>query len=501
MALQTGQLFGNYRIVRLIGEGGFGEVYLAENPLIDRRVAVKVLHAALAQDAELVRRFLNEARAASAIRHPNIIDVLDAGGTADGAPYILMEFLEGVSLQKRLADVGRLAVPQVLDIASQAGSALAAAHAAGIVHRDLKPENLFLVPDTGAPTGERVKVLDFGIAKMKHGSKTGGTVRTQSGLIMGSPAYMSPEQCKDSADVDLRSDIYSFATILYELLAGRTPYVAATGTELLVMHLTETPRPLRELAADVPAQVESAIMRALARAREDRFDGISAFLGALRETAGRGTVDLSQPSSPAASPAFGAGPLPRTERIVPVQPNTTFSRSTGDLESAFDDEPPSVHRGRRIALVGIGALALCAAVVGVGLKVRARAGGDGQGLTKKPATLLRPIAAQPEPLIAPPPPTTKPAIPNEPDIPTAEAIQKREEVIAADSTQPAAKHPTVAGGERAKRTVRGRTGIHAREGEPRNILPKIPETVEPPVVKPPPEKSETAPMIIKHKKF
>jgi len=148
MPLQAGQLFGNYRVVRLIGEGGFGEVYLAENPLIDRRVAVKVLHAALAQDEELVRRFLNEARAASAIRHPNIIEVLDAGGTPDGAPYILMEFLDGVSLQKRLADAGRLALPQVLDIANQAGSALAAAHAVGIVHRDLKPENLFLVPDT-----------------------------------------------------------------------------------------------------------------------------------------------------------------------------------------------------------------------------------------------------------------------------------------------------------------------------------------------------------------
>ena len=220
--MEVGQLFGNYRMVRLLGEGGFGEVYLVENPLIHRRAAVKVLHAGLARDAELVRRFLNEARAASAIRHPNIVDVLDAGGTADGAPYILMEFLEGVSLQKRLADRGRLALPLVLDIARQAGSALAAAHAAGIVHRDLKPENLFLVPDTSAPGGEKVKVLDFGIAKIKHGSSSGGTVKTRTGIIMGSPAYMSPEQCKDSADVDLRSDVYSFATILYEMLAGRT---------------------------------------------------------------------------------------------------------------------------------------------------------------------------------------------------------------------------------------------------------------------------------------
>ena len=188
---------------------------------------MKVLHTALAQDAELVRRFLNEARAASAIRHRNIIEVFDAGVTPEGAPYILMEFLEGVLLQRRLAERGRLTLPQTLEIARQAGSALAAAHAAGIVHRDLKPENLFLVPDLGPPGGERVKILDFGIAKIKRAGGTGGTLRTQTGLIMGSPAYMSPEQCKDSADVDLRSDIYSFAIIVYEMLTGRTPRTTA----------------------------------------------------------------------------------------------------------------------------------------------------------------------------------------------------------------------------------------------------------------------------------
>jgi serine/threonine-protein kinase len=355
MALQAGQLFGNFRIVRLIGEGGFGEVYLAENPLIDRRVAVKVLHAALAQDGELVRRFLNEARAASAIRHPNIIEVLDAGGTPDGSPYILMEFLEGVSLQKRLADAGRLALAQVLNIANQAGSALAAAHAVGIVHRDLKPENLFLVPDAGAPGGERVKVLDFGIAKIKHSGAAGGTVRTQTGFIMGSPAYMSPEQCKDSADVDLRADVYSFATILYELLTGRTPYVGATGTELLIMHLTETPRPLRALAADVPAHVESAIMRALSRARDDRFDTVSAFLSALRGVAVGGTAILGQPSSSALSLAR----VPRTERIVPVQPNTTFSRSSGELDAASsDDALVTATRSRRRMLFAVAGVAV-----------------------------------------------------------------------------------------------------------------------------------------------
>jgi serine/threonine-protein kinase len=261
-----------------------------------------------------------------------------------------MEFLEGVSLQKRLADVGRLSLPQVLDIANQAGSALSAAHAAGIVHRDLKPENLFLVPDPGAPRGERVKVLDFGIAKIKHGSSSGGTVKTRAGIIMGSPAYMSPEQCKDSADVDLRSDVYSFATILYEMLAGRTPYVAASGTEMLVMHLTATPPPFREMSADVPAHVEAAIMRALARARDDRFASVASFLEALQGSVAGGTLGLSQTES-----ATQAKPKAYLERTVALPSVTTFSRATGEVVAEDeDDQLFEVKRPRRWLPFAIG---------------------------------------------------------------------------------------------------------------------------------------------------
>jgi len=359
MGLQTGQPFGNYRIVRLLGEGGFGEVYLAENPLIERRAAVKVLHAALAQDAELVRRFLNEARAASAIRHRNIIEVFDAGVTPEGAPYILMEFLEGASLQKRLADQSRLALPQALEIARQAGSALVAAHAAGIVHRDLKPENLFLVPEAGTPGGERVKVLDFGIAKIRSGSGTGKAMRTQAGMIMGSPAYMSPEQCKDSADVDLRSDIYSFATIIYEMLAGRTPHVAASGTEMLVMHLSGTPAPLREWAPEVPAHVEAAVMRALSRARADRFDSIASFVGALLGDAEVGAAALARPSPSANLPVVLDRPVSGAARTIAAQASTTFSRASGEVGVHSDDEVPlAVTRHRRWPIVAFGALVL-----------------------------------------------------------------------------------------------------------------------------------------------
>ncbi|MGB8298695.1 MAG: serine/threonine-protein kinase [Polyangia bacterium] len=371
MALQAGHLFGNYRIVRLIGEGGFGEVYLAENPLIERRAAVKVLHKTLAQDAELVRRFLNEARAASAIRHRNIIEVFDAGLTSEGAPYILMEFLEGVSLQKRLADKGRLPLPKALEVARQAGSALAAAHAAGIVHRDLKPENLFLVPDAAAPGSERVKILDFGIAKIKRGGGTGGTMRTQAGLIMGSPAYMSPEQCKDSADVDLRSDIYSFATIMYEMLAGRTPYVAASGTEMLVMHLTGTPAPVRELAVDVPGHVEAAIKRGLSRSRDERFDSMDAFLGALLGEAGAGVLGRLSPSGELL--AVGGRRVASSDQAVAAPSITTFSRASGEVGvGSSDDVLLEATRTRRWPIFAIGG----AAVAGLALFLLVRSSHD-----------------------------------------------------------------------------------------------------------------------------
>src|ERR1017187_9211696 len=269
MAVVAGQSFGNFQVVRLLGEGGFGEVYEAENPFLQRRAAIKVLHTGMVQDPELVRRFLNEARAASAIRHPNIIEVFDAGVTPEGEPYILMEFLEGHSLQKILLERGRIPLRTVQEITRQAGSALSAAHAAGIVHRDLKPENLFLIPDEAMPLGFRMKVLDFGIAKVKHRDDQNSTLKTQAGLLMGSPAYMSPEQCRDSSDVDLRSDIYSLAVMVSEMLA---------------MLITAEPPPLQQQVPDVPDYVEQTVMRALAKDRELRYASVDYFVGALLGT-------------------------------------------------------------------------------------------------------------------------------------------------------------------------------------------------------------------------
>ncbi|MGB8297936.1 MAG: serine/threonine-protein kinase [Polyangia bacterium] len=438
MALQAGQVFGNYRIVRLLGEGGFGEVYLAENPLLERRAAVKVLHTGLARDPELVRRFLNEARAASAIRHPNIIEVFDAGLTPERAPYILMEFLEGVSLQKRLAEKGRLGLDLVLDIARQAGSALGAAHAAGIVHRDLKPENVFLMPDPNLPGAVRVKILDFGIAKIKRSAASGGTLRTQAGLIMGSPAYMSPEQCKDSADVDLRSDIYSFGVIVYEALTGQPPFMAASATEILVMQLTATPAPLRERIANVPLHVEAAVMRALAKERNERFDTVASFVSALR---GEG---VATKVGTAGSPVVGTRAADSARSadsaaMAGAASVTTFSRATGEVGVSADDVvSPTVARRRRWPFVALGGL------VGLGLAIFLLVR-PSHGPTSREATSNAGVALPAaHPAAAPPPQQAAAPVPALPAVPDAGAAAAPS-ATAPPIGKPSSAAPTAAG--------------------------------------------------------
>jgi serine/threonine protein kinase len=239
-----GQRIGNYQITKLLAEGGMGAVYLAEHPAIGRRVAVKVLLPEVASDAEMVRRFFNEARAAHAIRHPGIVEILDFGTLPDGASYIVMELLEGESLGARLQRVGRLAPENAVDFAAQAAAALGAAHAQGIVHRDLKPDNLFLVADERVPGHELVKVLDFGIAKLSRGPNGAGSFKTRTGVLMGTPVYMSPEQCLGTKEVDHRSDIYSLGIILFQMLAGAPPFMSEGHGELIHMQISAPPRRL-----------------------------------------------------------------------------------------------------------------------------------------------------------------------------------------------------------------------------------------------------------------
>jgi serine/threonine-protein kinase len=423
MAVAAGQAFGNFQVVRLLGEGGFGEVYEAENPFLQRRAAIKIMHTGMDQDPELVRRFLNEARAASAIRHPNIIDVFDAGVTSEGEPYILMEFLEGDSLQKVILQQGPTPLRAVQEIARQAGSALSAAHAAGIVHRDLKPENLFLIPDPGSAMGFRVKVLDFGIAKFKQRDDQGSTMKTQAGLLMGSPCYMSPEQCRDSSDVDLRSDIYSFAIIVYELLAGVPPFVSQSATEMLVMQITADPPPLRQHLPDLPEYIEQTVMRAMAKDRELRYGSVDYFVGALHGTYPALTTPGSAPSpgsgldrppgqSLYSAQGFGYQKTPPPVLVgnfgsrmgmtpAPVSlPNrtiTTLSRATGEATppsapSSSDSDLEAI-RPKRWPLV----LGLCAVAAAAALFFVLRPAGPSAVGSPAPSLAPPPVAARQPP--------------------------------------------------------------------------------------------------------
>ena len=298
----NGEIVGSYRIVDKLGAGGMGDVYLAEHVQIGKRVAVKMLHPDVSRNPDLVKRFFNEACATARIRHPGLVDVFDFGQHASGSAFILLEYLQGQTLADRIA-AGPLPEEAVVAIARQIASAVGAAHAEGIVHRDLKPENLFLVPDRDIPIGLRVKVLDFGIAKLTGA----GNVHTRTSAVFGTPFYMSPEQCRESTAVDERADIYSLGCILFEMCAGRRPFVQPSTFGLLKAHIEEPPPPLRSLAPDVNPRLEALVNQMLekeADARPSSMDAVVAMLDGLRGVGSAGAPrDAVQADSGHEAPA------------------------------------------------------------------------------------------------------------------------------------------------------------------------------------------------------
>src|SRR3569833_2948984 len=264
-----GTQVGAYRVLRQIGEGGFCLVWPAEHAMLVRRAAIKVLHPEYSQRQEIVARFFNEARAAPAVRDPGIVQIFDFGHHTDGSAYIAMELLDGESLDRRLERVGALPVPDALRIMRQVASTLGAAHAHGIVPRDLKPENIYIVPDPEVPGGARAKLLAFGIAKLT--GDAGSSVKTQASASMGTPTYMSPEQCRGAGQVDQRSDVYALGCVLFTQLTGRPPFVADGMGQLLDMHMTEAPPAPASLRPGMPPEVDALVLRCLAKNASDRF--------------------------------------------------------------------------------------------------------------------------------------------------------------------------------------------------------------------------------------
>jgi serine/threonine protein kinase len=248
---------GKYRIVRLLGEGGMGAVYEGENTRIHRRVAIKVLHANVAEQGEAVARFEREAQAAGRIGSEHIVEVLDLGTLPSGDRYLVMEFLDGEGLGNRIKSRGKLTAHELSPIAFQLMEGLASAHGAGIIHRDLKPDNVFLLRTRGGKA-DFVKLLDFGISKFSALSGDSGFSMTRTGAVMGTPYYMAPEQAKGSRELDHRVDIYATGVILYEALTGQVPFNADTFNELLFKIVEASPRSSRKRWPAIPRTASKA---------------------------------------------------------------------------------------------------------------------------------------------------------------------------------------------------------------------------------------------------
>jgi serine/threonine-protein kinase len=276
-------LAGKYRIDARLNEGGMGTVYRGCHVLMDKTVAIKVLRPSLAADEKIVARFSREARAASRITHPNAISVTDFGEDESGHVFLVMEYLSGKTLRHVIREEGPLPLARVVDITRQIGDALNAAHEQGVIHRDLKSDNIMLL-DT--MSGDHAKVLDFGIAKINEPEGEVDTGLTAPNLVIGTPQYMSPEQCSQDSEIDARSDIYSLGVILYEMLVGHVPFSGDSPTIVMMKHLQEPVPSVLEERSDLPASVARVVARAMAKVKDNRYQTVAELIEDLTIAAG-----------------------------------------------------------------------------------------------------------------------------------------------------------------------------------------------------------------------
>jgi hypothetical protein len=402
--VEPGQvLAGKYRIERVLGAGGMGVVVAAHHIQLDERVALKFLLPEALLNPESVARFAREARAAVKIKSEHVARVTDVGQLENGAPYMVMEYLDGSDLATWLQDRGRLPVDQAVDFILQACEALADAHSLGIVHRDLKPANLFCIRRSDGQAA--IKVLDFGISKLTSSSALVPDM-TRTSTIMGSPYYMSPEQMRASKDVDARSDIWALGVILFELIAGEAPFTAETVTDLAIKIATVAARPVRSLRPDVSPQLEQVLAKCLEKDRAQRYQNVSELALALKDFGSRRA---------AASVERIQGTLEHA-RLAPASSGQIAGAAVvhpGTLASFGKTGPGGRSSGKVIA--GVLAMAAAVLLVGGGL-VLARRGASPAAPAPSVAAVSM-IAPEPHPSVvpiapapAPSPPPTEPVV-------------------------------------------------------------------------------------------
>jgi serine/threonine-protein kinase len=356
---------GRYRVESVLGEGGMGVVYLARHKVIDKKVAIKVLRAEMAREREITDRFLQEAKAASSIGNPHIIDISDFGQLPDGSTYFVMEWLDGKPLSRALDESRPMSVVKLVHIAHQIADALSSAHQRGIVHRDLKPDNIFLI--RRGTEQDFVKILDFGIAKVSSGTSK----LTRAGSVFGTPHYMSPEQAA-GAPVDSRTDIYALGVILYEMASGRVPFDADNFMGILTQHMYKAPVPIRALVPqpqEVPPGLEAIVLKCLSKRPEHRYQSMDELIGDLDKLKA-GSVPDAVPEMMSRSGGFNvpadyfkksAMPEP-----VPASPGTERRKSKWPL------------------LAGLAGVAAAIAIVGGIFAKSAQSGAQSDTHTPKP---------------------------------------------------------------------------------------------------------------------
>ncbi|WIG94782.1 serine/threonine-protein kinase [Myxococcus sp. SDU36] len=407
-----GLKLGEYELRSRIGVGGMGLVYEGIQPLIGKRVAVKVLRPELAHSTEQVERLLAEARAVNAIRHRGIIDIFGFGQVPDGRQYIVMEYLEGQALDAVLTEKNRLPVQEALALLDEVLAALAAAHGAGVVHRDLKPSNIFLVQQ---PDGSRyVKVLDFGLAKRGQGP-TGRTAQTRTDMVVGTPEYMAPEQARGQ-EVGPMTDLYALGVVTFEIVTGRLPFVGSSPVDLLMKHVEARPPRPSEFVSDLPPALDAFILQMLTKDPETRPNSADALRQQLHKL--RRTLRASTRSNPSAlapgfekSPAAAEADSRRPTTPVPVPPELNTELTSQELRAAGVRSPLRKH----LPLVGAVSFAVLLLAGAAAVVIRAAKAPSfvPPSITPQRAAAATPPPAAPEQAAAA---TPTPAAP-EPEVP------------------------------------------------------------------------------------